>query len=537
MPSTARPTARDGIADAKSTSGHALDALRAIVGAAHLSTGDGLRGFATDIFRAREMPVAMASPGTVDELQQLVRVAARAGLALVARGGGSSYTDGYLPTQAASLLIDLRRLDRIVEINAQDGYVTVEAGVTWAALADTLAERGLRTPFRGPFSGAVATVGGTMAQNGISHGTGAWGVAAASAVSLDVVLASGELLRTGSAVVGAAPFSRYYGPDLTGLFLGDCGAFGIKARVTLPLLCASKAFAAVSFGFDSFDAMHAGMRAAAREAVDDTHFGLDAAMIRGQLRRRRRWRDTLKIARGVFATAPGIVSAIGQLMRMTMAGERAMGASAYLAHYIVEGADAREVALRATRLRRAVLAHGREIANTIPTVMRAAPFERMFHVLGPKGERWVPVHGLLPHSRVPAFRAALLGLLALHKAHMDLHGVWIGGLFECVGPGAFMIELGLYWPDAPNDYHLTTLDNAALAALPVHASDPALGAWIGELRGLLIALFRAHGAAHFQLGKVYPYASALDDAGRSVAHGIKRALDPQGFMNPNVLGL
>ncbi len=511
--------------------------LERLVGKAHLTTGAAVRPFATDVFRSLEMPVAMASPGSVEELQQVVRLATSAGLALVPRGGGASYTDGYLPTQTNSLLVDMRRLDRIVAINEDDAYVTVEAGVTWERLAIALDARGWRTPFRGPFSGAVATVGGTMAQNGISHGTGAWGVAASSALSLDVVLADGSLLRTGSAIAGASPFSRHFGPDLTGLFLGDCGAFGIKARITLPLLRAQPDFAAASFGFDNFAALHAGMHAAALERVDDTHFGLDASMVRGQLRRPRGFGAHLQIALRVWKATPGAIAPLVRLLRMAWAGERAMGASAYLAHYIVEGGDAREAAQRMARLRRAVLRHGREITNTIPTVIRSQPFDRMFHVLGPQGERWVPVHGLLPHSRVAAFRAQLRLLLDRHKPAMDAHGVWIGELFECVGPGGFVVELGLYWPDAPSDYHREAVGAAALAAQPGHPANPALGAWISDLREELVALYRSHGAVHFQLGKLYPYATALQGPGLALASAVKAALDPRRRMNPGALGL
>ena len=514
-----------------------LAALRAVVGTEHLLTGAGLSAFATDIFRAREMPAAMASPASVDQLQAVVRVATEAGFAVLPRGGGSSYTDGYLPVQALTVLVDMRRLDRIVEINEDDAYVTVEAGVTWAKLAQALDERGLRTPFRGPFSGSVATVGGTMAQNGISHGTGAHGVAAESALSLDVVLADGSLLRTGSAITGALPFCRHYGPDITGLFLGDCAAFGIKARVTLPLLKAQRDFVAMSFGFESFEACHAGMKAAASECVDDTNFAVDASMIRGQLKRKRGLGETLQSALRVWRATPGLVAPTLQLFRMLLAGERAMGASAYLAHYIVEGGDPREAALRAARLGKAVQPHGREITNSIPTVIRSQPFDRLFHVLGPKGERWVPVHGLLPHSTVRAFNTVLTGLLARHKSYMDAHGVWVGGLYEAVGRGGFMVELGMYWPDAPSDYHRGAVDAAALAKLPIYPVDHALSDWIAAFREELIALYAAHGAVHMQLGKVYPYAQALAATELSVAQAIKLALDPQRRMNPGTLGL
>lgn len=515
----------------------ALAALTALVGAEHLLQGAALDPFATDIFDSRARPLAMVAPPSVDALQQVVRIAAAAGLPMMARGGGTSYTQGYLPDADGALLVDLRRLNAIVEINEDDAYVTVEAGVTWAALDQTLAARGWRTPFRGPFSGAVATVGGTMAQNGISHGTGAHGVSAASVTALDVVLADGSLLRTGAPLMGASPFQRHYGPDLTGLFLGDCGAFGLKARVSLPLLRLQADHAALSFGFDSWQALHAGMRAAARENVDDTHFGLDASMIRGQLKRPRGFAETLKVAQRVWRNTPGLRAPLAQLVRMALAGERGMASAPYLVHYIVEGGSPREAAARAARLRRALAPHGREIGNTIPTVVRCQPFDRMFHVLGPDGERWVPVHGLLPHSRVAAFHTGLQQLLAGHAETMRQRGVWIGTLVECVGAGGFMVELGLYWPDAASAYHRATVDAKTMAKLPQHAANPALHRWIAALREELIALYRAHGAVHFQIGRVYPYADAMAQPGMGLAQALKAALDPQRRMNPGVLGL
>ena len=57
---------------------------------------------------------------------------------MVPRGGGASYTDGYLPTTPRSILIDTSRLNRILEINAEDMYVTVEPGITWADLTARL---------------------------------------------------------------------------------------------------------------------------------------------------------------------------------------------------------------------------------------------------------------------------------------------------------------------------------------------------------------------------------------------------------------
>ena len=111
-----------------------LSDLAAIVGQANVLTGDADRSFyAMDVYNQLELPLAVVQPATVDELQKAVRAITSSGVAVVPRGGGASYTDGYLPTTSNSVLVDTTRLNRIVEINATDMYVTVEPGVTWMA--------------------------------------------------------------------------------------------------------------------------------------------------------------------------------------------------------------------------------------------------------------------------------------------------------------------------------------------------------------------------------------------------------------------
>jgi len=76
--------------------------------------------------------------------------------------------------------------------------VTVEAGVTWAALYETLSRENLRTPFWGPFSGIAATIGGGMSHYAVNYGSGLYGVSAESLISMDVILGNGEMISTGS---------------------------------------------------------------------------------------------------------------------------------------------------------------------------------------------------------------------------------------------------------------------------------------------------------------------------------------------------
>ena len=134
--------------------------LQAIVGADHVVTDRAERTFySTDVFFEGNPAEVVVQPRTKEELARAVGEAVRAGYAVVPRGGGMSYSAGYVPEREKSMLVDTRRMNRIAQINAEDMYVTVECGVTWKQLYDALKEKGLRTPYFGPFSGMNATVG------------------------------------------------------------------------------------------------------------------------------------------------------------------------------------------------------------------------------------------------------------------------------------------------------------------------------------------------------------------------------------------
>ena len=105
-----------------------LEGLSGIVGEANVLADDESRTFySTDVYRQADvLAAAVVRPGTVAELQAVgarLRAAHRA--PLVVRGGGASYTDGYLPVREGTVCIDMSRLTRI-DVNAEDMYVTVE---------------------------------------------------------------------------------------------------------------------------------------------------------------------------------------------------------------------------------------------------------------------------------------------------------------------------------------------------------------------------------------------------------------------------
>jgi len=514
-----------------------VERLVQLLGAERIVLGAAVADYATDVYRSLEMPLAVVRPDSIEELQAAVRVAAGTGTAIYTRGGGASYTDAFLPSVRESILIDMRGLNRIVEINEQDGYVTVEAGITWAALKQALDGTRFRTPFFGPFSGEAATVGGSISQHAVSHGSGAHGISAQSVVSLDIVTASGALLRTGSASRGAAPFTRWYGPDVAGLFCGDCGIFGIKARATLLLRRKRPLAEFCSFAFPDMAQLAEGLRSAALEGLDDEHFAMDAAMSGGQIKRQARI-SKFAAAKALVDSSGSPWRALKQLVRSAWGGSRELGLAPYSAHYILEGDERSEVHAKARRLTRLMTAAGgRVIANTVPAMVRAMPFAPLFNTLGPDGERWVPLHGYIPHSQVAQFDAAVREFFRLRAPDMQRLGIWHGGMFMAMGTSAFLYEIAFYWPGAQTAYHRHTLPAPYLEALPQHPNNAETAAFVGSLKSDLIALYAAHRAVHFQLGKAYPFGSVIDEQSLELLSAIKTAMDPQGLMNPGALEL
>src|SRR5690606_694360 len=128
--------------------------LSGIVGSDHVLTQEAEREFfSTDLsFRDRKVAALVAQPGSTAELAAIIAKPAAAGFNIGARGGGMSYTSGYTPETENTVLVDMRRMDRIIEINEDDMYVVVECGCTWKKLYEALQEKGLRTPYFGPLS-------------------------------------------------------------------------------------------------------------------------------------------------------------------------------------------------------------------------------------------------------------------------------------------------------------------------------------------------------------------------------------------------
>lgn len=493
---------------------------------------------AQDVFTRAEPALAVVRPQTVEHLQTAVATATAAGAAVIPRGGGMSYTSGYVPAEPLSVMIDMTGLDAIIAINVEDRVVVVEAGCTWAKLHEALKPLGLRTPFWGTLSGRIATIGGGASQNCLFWGCGLHGTGVESILGLEVVLADGSLLSTG--MMGrpdGLAFQRHYGPDLTGLFTSDSGAFGFKARIALRLIPEAEAFAYLSFAFDRYEDLFPAMSEIGRQGLASECFAFDP-FLQGQRMKRESLAGDVKALANVMKASGSVFGALKDAAQIALAGRSFLDDVPYSLHVIVEGRHASAVDADAAAVRAICGARsGRVIENSIPKILRANPFGPVNSMLGPEGERWVPVHGMIPHSRAISCMQAIEAVFAANAAAITAHQIGCGYLCLTVAGGTFLIEPVFFWPDAMTEIHRHYVEPDHLAKLKGFAADADARAVVEHLRAAIIAVFVAHGAAHLQVGKAYPYRDGLPPATDALLRTLKAGLDPDRRVNPGALGL
>ncbi len=492
--------------------------------------------FSTDIYGGDKLAALVIRPESTDALARATKAVTAAGFSIIGRGGGTSYTGGLAPDRENSVVVDTSSLDRIVEINRDDMYVTVESGVTWKQLHEALRETDVRTPFWGPLSGTQATIGGAVSQNAILWGSTGHDVSATSVLGLEVVLADGTVLTTGSAACGLKPFYRNYGPDLTGLFLGDTGALGIKTRITLRLMRRPAEVRFMSFNFDERAKLSRAMSTIAREGVASTCFGMDP-MLQYQRIKRASLMTGVKALKGVVATSKSTFSGIRDAMRIAVKGKRFIDDNGFSLHIIVDGDSAAVVEQKARTARSICLEEGTEIENSVPTMMYGDPFVPMSSAMGPQGERWAPMHGLFAMSDGDAAWARIEQLFDDFAERFDEHNIIVGILVAVVSSTVFVVEPVFYWPGPRTEWLKTMLTDAELARIKEFPEDSATTTTVIEAREALNALFDELGAAHLQIGKKYHYSENLEQPALALLEALKNAVDPQRLMNPKSLGL
>lgn len=497
---------------------------------------EGREFYSTDIYGGDKVAALVIRPDSTDALANATRAITAAGYSIIGRGGGTSYTGGLVPDRENSVVADTSSLDRVIEINRDDMYVTVESGVTWQALHEALRDTDVRTPFWGPLSGKQATVGGGVSQNAILWGSTGHDVSATSVLGLEVVLADGTILNTGSAACGIKPFFRNYGPDLTGLFLGDTGALGIKTRVTLRLMRRPAEVRFLSFNFDERTKLSHAMSTVARDGIASSCFGMDP-MLQYQRIRRASIMQGVKALKGVVSTAKSTFSGIRDAMRIAVAGKRFIDDNGFSLHVIVDGDSKSAVESKVDAVRRICLEEGSEIENSVPSMMYGDPFVPMSSAMGPEGERWAPMHGLFAMSDGDEAWARMEQLFDGFAERFDKHGIIVGFLVAVVSSTVFVVEPVFYWPGPRTVWTRTMLTETEQAKIRDFPDNPETTKTVIEARDALNELFDELGAAHLQIGKKYHYSQHLQEPALALLEAIKTGVDPDRLMNPGSLGL
>jgi 4-cresol dehydrogenase (hydroxylating) len=201
----------------------AVAAFAATVGEEHVLTGAAVRDH-VDPFSfsgsATSSPSSVVRPGSVDEVRAIVAIAAEAGIPLWTVSLGKNYGyGGASPRVPGSVVVDLHRMDRVLEVDDETGYAVVEPGVTFLALAQHLRDIGSRLLPSVPDIGWGSVIGNTLERG---FGYTAHGDHSAFQCGLEVVLADGTLLRTGmGAKADSTAWAMYkggFGPSVDGLF-------------------------------------------------------------------------------------------------------------------------------------------------------------------------------------------------------------------------------------------------------------------------------------------------------------------------------
>jgi FAD/FMN-containing dehydrogenase len=195
-------------------------------------------------------PAIVVRPKTVAEIQAILTLANRKKIPVVPHSGGLSGGEAT-PTVEGTILLDLRRMNRIIEVNTAARYMVVEPGVTsaqaWKFMQENHPEYRPGIPDGAPPS---ATIVGDHLDRGFHFLSTKYGPAADAVLGLEVVLPTGEIVRTGSAALSTAKwfYKWMFGPDLTGLFLGSQGTLGVVTKMAVKIFPSPKFRDVMAFG-------------------------------------------------------------------------------------------------------------------------------------------------------------------------------------------------------------------------------------------------------------------------------------------------
>jgi len=221
--------------------------FRSIVGDEwFLDTPEDLAVYSYDGFLPEFTPEGVIVPGNRDEIAQIMRVANREKINIIPRGAGTNIC-GSSVAREGGIIITFHRLNRILEIEPENMCAVVQPGVVNADLQKAVAGYGLMYP-PDPASMFVSTIGGNVALNAGGPRGVKYGVTRDYLLGLEVVLPSGDVIRTGGKAL-----KNVSGYDLTRLMCGSEGTLGILTEITLRLVPSAPAKATLQAIYSDLD--------------------------------------------------------------------------------------------------------------------------------------------------------------------------------------------------------------------------------------------------------------------------------------------
>lgn len=489
---------------------------------------------------SRIPPAVIVEPLTTAEVVEIVRICTACGYVIVVRGGGMSYTHGYLPVRNHTVMLDMRRMNRVIELNMEDMYITVQPGVTWAQLRALFRDLSVHIPFQGTLSGERATVGGGLGNNATAVGRGD---ITDFILGVEVVLADARVIQTGArATARVYQPLRHYGPDLTGLFVADAGVFGIKTAATFALKRKPGATSYASFGFRDTTALLDAMCDIQRLGVASEHMAF------GEYHNRmfaEQPMPPLSELRGLLAAIMRAASSrlrgiIDVLSIVRPRGLAFLCDWKHTLHVTVDGYDQRAADRAVHDVKGIVRSRGGSVLPpALPLTLRMNPFLPVETLIVGYGTRnnSVPTNRVVAYSRAHELARAVEDFFVRYADVLRQHGLEYTALW--VGSGCTIgIEPIIYWRDAMSPLRLSVVNSGRRPELAAIPHDPAAHAAAVEIRRKLVEVLGRFDGGHFQIGKYYPYLQQLrDDACRQSIRDVKRMLDPDGLFNPGGLGL
>ncbi len=242
--------------------------LEQIVGRENVLTHPSdLEVYSGDFSSFRQRPSIVVFPENTRETVEVVKVAAREGMPIIPRGAGTNPCGQVV---GRGMVMDMSRMNRILEVNGEDFYCRVQPGTVLDRLNRELEKRGLFFP-PDPASSRVCTIGGMVANNSSGPHSIKYGTTRDYVLGLEVVLSTGEVIETGSLARKSSS-----GYNLTRLLVGSEGTLGIITEAVLRLLPVPEARRTVLYGFRTLGEVEGAMggilghtRPSALEVLDD----------------------------------------------------------------------------------------------------------------------------------------------------------------------------------------------------------------------------------------------------------------------------